>query len=234
MRVAIVQPNYIPWRGYFDLIAEVDIFVFLDNVQYTNRDWRNRNVVKTAAGLRWLTVPCRQFRRDQLICKTLIADEIDWKTVHLSTLRHAYSRALFYDDARRLLEDGLSAKATTIADLDIRIIRSICSYLGIGARTLAASEIPASSERTARILDIVNALGGTVYVSGPSAQAYLDCSEFKKRGLRLEYKSYDYPPYPQLWGSFEGRVSVLDLISNCGMEARELIRSRSPNEVAIA
>lgn len=233
MKVGIIQSSFIPWRGFFDFIASVDVFVFLDDVQFTTRDWRNRNRIKTPRGGEWLTVPVRHSRGPQRICDTLVDQAQDWRAKHLGTWQANYARAPFFADVREILAAMPARGTTTISTLNQELIRAVCGYLEIATPLRLSTEFPAAGNRSERLVNLVRAVGGHGYLSGPSADAYLDRELFAKAGIRLEYKSYDYPAYPQLWGPFDGAVSVLDLIANCGPGAGALMRSTTPNRIIV-
>lgn len=233
MRVGVIQSCFIPWRGYFDFIRSVDLFVFYDDVQYSKNGWRNRNRIKTPGGPRWITVPVRHRSLLQLICDTEIDDRKDWRESHMRLWEENYSTAPYYRDILSLLDDMGREKAGTISELNIALTRKIAAYLEIGTRTMLSSELELSGTKTERLIELLSKVGAKVYLSGPSADAYLDKNAFREAGIGLEYKSYDYDPYPQQWGRFEGAVTVLDLIANCGPGAAEHLRSRTPDKTVI-
>jgi hypothetical protein len=231
MRVAAIQSSYIPWRGYFDFISNVDVFVFYDDVQYTPQNWRNRNKLKTPSGTEWITVPVKQMCLEQLVSETLIDSDSPWARKHLAKLQGNYGKAKYFSDAQAVLE-GLGNKAfRTISELNIHLIKQICAYLSIETPITLASNLALTGSRSHRLVDMMKKLQGTVYVSGSSAEAYLDKELFFQNGLRLEYKSYSYEAYPQLWGEFIGEVSIVDLIANCGPNAKSYLHSKTPNSV---
>jgi hypothetical protein len=229
VRVGVIQSSFIPWRGYFDFIASVDVFVFHDDIQYTKGDWRNRNKIKTPKGTEWLTVPVSYKNVSQLICDTPIDYSVAWGRKHLGLWRANYQAAPYFADAMELLADLDSSKETTISQLNIKLIRRIAKHLGINTPMMLSSELALTGGKTDRLIDLLKKLDATTYLSGPSADGYLDKEAFRQHGIGLEYKSYDYESYPQLWGAFEGAVTVLDLIANCGPGARQLVRSKSPD-----
>lgn len=233
MRVGVIQSSFIPWRGYFDFIATVDIFVFLDDTQYSKNSWRNRNRIKTPGGTQWITVPVRQERLNQLISETYIDNSAPWLRKHLGAWQVNYARAPYFDVVMEILSGLNGSKDETISELNIRLIRRICEYLQITTPTLFSGELALTGSKTERLIDLLKKLNATTYLSGPSADVYLDKDAFRRNGIGLEYKSYDYEPYPQLWGPFEGAVTVLDLIANRGPQARESIRSKSPDVLII-
>lgn len=233
MKVGAIQSSFIPWRGYFDFIASVDTFVFLDDVQYSKNGWRNRNRIKTPQGSKWITVPVRHRSLTQLISETEIDDRNDWRESHIRLWREHYGIAPCDSEARGLLGDMGRETVETISELNIALTRNIADYLQIGTRMILSSELQLSGTKTDRLIDLIKKLNATTYLSGPSADAYLDKDAFRRNGIRLEYKSYDYDPYPQLWGPFEGAVTVLDLIANCGPAAKSHIRSRTQDKVIV-
>lgn len=233
MRVGIIQSNYIPWRGYFDFIASVDLFIFHDDIQYTKGDWRNRNRIKTPRGLQWLSVPVHYERTAQLIEETRLDEGSGWRKDHVNRFDANYRGAAYWRDASSLLRVVLEDSDQTISDLNVRLIKTICAYLGLRTELRMSSEIGAVGVKTQRLIDMLTRVGANAYLSGPAARAYIDEDQFRAAGIRLEYKSYVYEEYPQLWGPFEGAVTVLDLIANCGRHATRYLRSRTPNEVAV-
>jgi hypothetical protein len=230
MRIGIIQPCFIPWRGYFDLISNVDLFIFHDDIQYTKQDWRNRNRIKCRYGARWLTVPILSSSANQLICNTKIANSIDWGAKHMNLWKENYSIAPFYNEVIDLLCLEMAGTFDKISDLNIFLIRRICAFLAIDTPMITSSELTPIGSGTSRLINIIKSCGGSTYLSGPAADGYLDKAEFNKSSIVLEYKSYDYVPYPQLWGEFVGDVTVLDLIANCGKEAISHLKSRSANQ----
>ncbi len=233
MRVGIIQSNYIPWRGYFDFINSVDLFVLHDDLQYTKGDWRNRNKIKTSQGTIWLTVPVRYHAVSQLICETEIDYSQRWQATHLNQFRANYFKASFFEEAISLLKMGLSSENLTIAQLNVQLIKSICSYLEIRTPIVLSQDFGITGTKTEKLINLLQKFEATVYLSGASAQAYIDENSFQKAGIGLEYKTYDYAPYNQLWGEFVGAVSILDLIANNGKEAKRFLTSQSPNIVAV-
>lgn len=228
MRAAIIQPSYIPWRGYFDIIASADAFVFLDDVQYTPRDWRNRNRIKTHQGAHWLTVPVLSPHR-QCIRDVRIDESTAWRRKHLQSIRQAYAAAPFFQPCFSEFSTLLQEKEDSLSALDIRLTRWLMHKLAIQTPILLSSDMAPRGTRTARLIDIVQKLGADTYLSGPSAAAYLDVEQFQRHHIQLEFKTYGYAPYPQLHGAFVPDVSVLDLLFNTGPQAKNHIRSLMPH-----
>lgn len=229
--IGIIQSNYIPWRGYFDFIQQVDEFVVFDDTQYTMRDWRNRNKIKTDHGLRWLTVPVlARHQHLERIEQTPINYSLDWISDHKKWLSLAYSKAPHFESLAPQFFALLEKKPETISELNISIIKWVMEYLKITTPLRFSSEFQAEGKKTDRLLEIVLKAKATDYLSGPTAKGYLEEEKFTNQGIGLYYKTYDYPEYPQLWGAFDGAVSILDLLFNCGDQSPDYIRSRSPNQ----
>jgi hypothetical protein len=217
-KVAVIQSNYIPWKGYFDIIHEVDVFVFLDDVQMTKRDWRSRNKIKTAEGTAWLTVPVKG-GRGQLICETEIVQD-RWQRRHLKSLHTNYSRTPFFGDYQSLLDWLYGETHINLSEFNRQTTRMICDILGIETQLVSSMDLEANGSKTDRLINMCQELEATAYLSGPSARAYIVEDEFLEAGIELEYKDYSgYPEYPQLFSPFEHKVSILDLLFNCGPEA---------------
>lgn len=219
MKVAVLQSNYIPWKGYFDIIHDVDAFVFYDDVQYTKNDWRNRNRVKTAGGPCWLTIPVGS-SLDRRVCDVRIQDHA-WQRKHLATLRQAYARSEHFashaDLLGRIYEDRAWA---SLSEFNHFTVKAIAGALGIGTRFLDSREYEATGTKQDRLVSLLQAVGATHYLSGPAARAYIHQEAFDDAGIMLEYKDYSgYPDYPQPHPPFEHAVSVLDLLFNTGPRA---------------
>lgn len=223
--VAILQPSYIPWKGYFDIIDRADVFIFLEDVQYTVQDWRSRNRIKLkTGGSAWLSVPVAGTIH-QLICEARIDSRKPWRKKHLRSIEQNYSKAPYFRKYFPGLCDVYEQHKEFLADLDIALTKQICRWLGISSEFLSSTEFDTSAEPTTRLIDLVQAVGGDHYLSGPAARDYLDEAAFEKSGISLEYVSYaGYPPYPQISEPFEHQVSVLDLLFMTGPGAMGYIR----------
>jgi hypothetical protein len=225
-RVAIVQSNYIPWKGYFDMIAAVDEFILYDDMQYTRRDWRNRNRIKTPNGLQWLTVPVKvKGKYHQKIRDTEI-DGSDWASAHWRTLIQNYRKAPHFNDIAAWLEGlYLAEPHTRLSRLNRRFIDAICAYLGIATVVSNSWDYSLVDGKTERLADLCARAGGTEYLSGPAAKDYIDESVFTDRGIKLTWFDYSgYPEYPQLWGEFSHGVTILDLLFNCGEDTHRYMK----------
>ncbi len=225
-KTAILQPNYVPWKGYFDMIRHVDEFIFLDDVPYTKNDWRNRNQVKTQTGLQWLTIPVVAGASGKLIRDTQIAGT-QWARQHWMTLVHNYSKASCFDLYRDRFEKiYMENKEELLSKVAILFIREINQILGITTRLSCSSEYVTSKDRTGRLVELCKAVGTTKYVSGPAARVYLEESQFNEQGIGVQWFDYTgYKEYNQLYPPFEHRVTILDLLFNEGPNAIEYLKT---------
>lgn len=229
-KVAIVQSNYIPWKGYFDMIAAVDEFILYDDMQYTRRDWRNRNQIKTPQGLAWLTVPVQvKGKYHQRIRDTEI-DGSEWSSLHWKTLTQNYRKAPHFDEVADLLEPlYLHENHSHLSQLNRRFIEVICQYLGIHTRISNSWDYELVEGKTERLAALCSQAGASEYISGPAAKDYVVEQVFADQGIRLTWFDYvGYAPYPQLWGEFCHGVSILDLLFNCGHDAPRHMRYVAP------
>ena len=226
-RIAIVQSNYIPWKGYFDLINSVDEFVLFDDVQYTRRDWRNRNRIKTATGLAWLSIPVSSKGHFDAPIKEIRVDDRTWSARHWRTIKASYARASHFRLYSAALENlYLGCDASHLSAINHRFLSGICEILGIGTKLSWSWEYEIIAGKTERLVSICRQADASVYVSGPSAASYLDARQFEAAGINLVYFDYaGYPTYRQLFPPFDHHVSVLDLILNEGPEARRFMLS---------
>jgi hypothetical protein len=216
--IAIVQSCYIPWKGYFDLIRRADQFVLYDCVQYTSRDWRNRNRIKTPQGLHWLTIPVNHVSQKQRICDTHISDSA-WNLLHWDTLRHNYARAPYFEQYAAYIEQLYKGCAVeTLSEVNLHFLQGIMNLLGITTSLHLLKEHKAEAgDPSDKLLAICRHYSATRYLSGPSASAYLDVGKFERENIGVEWMSYDhYVEYPQPHPPFEHSVSMLDLLFNVG------------------
>lgn len=229
MRVAILQSNYIPWRGYFDIIGSVDLFLFLDDRQYTKQDWRNRNRIKTPNGAEWLTIPCGSDLKRRI--NQVRVDTRPWQQAHWHRIEQCYGRAPYWRQYRDLLASFyLGQSWTHLSDLNQSIIQTLSREIfQFPTRFGRAEDLGAEGVRDGYVLDLCRRAGATTYLSGPAARAYLDEGMFRDAGIAVRWMDYSgYPDYPQLWGPFIPDVSVVDLILNTGPHARDALVRTSP------
>jgi hypothetical protein len=225
-KIAILQSNYIPWKGYFDLIGSVDEFVIFDEMQYTRRDWRNRNLIKTADGLKWLTVPVKaKGKFNQKISETLI-DGNDWSETHWKTIIHNYKKAKHFEEVSYFLKPiFIDENFNYLSELNLRLIQKICEYLNITTKISHSHCYSIVSGKTERLVDICVQAKADVYISGPSAQNYIDKTVFENKNIKLEWFNYaNYPEYFQLWGDFAHGVSIIDLLFNAGDKSNNFLK----------
>lgn len=230
--LAVLQSNYIPWKGYFDILNHVDEFILYDDVQYTKNDWRNRNRIKTSNGLLWLTIPVR-YTYPQVIRDTVISDAT-WAGKHWKTLAQFYARAPYFETYREALESLYTRpQPEKLSEVNYGFITAICDWLGITTRLSWVWEYEPEGDRVGRLLDLCRKTGATEYVSGPSAQSYIDPAVFEEAGIRLSYMEYeDYAEYDQLFPPFEHGVTILDLLLNTGPDATRYMLSFDKQTVA--
>lgn len=223
-KIAILQSNYIPWKGYFDMIASVEEFIIYDDMQFTKNDWRNRNKIKTPNGVEWLSIPTGQ-NIDRLIRDVLISDS-RWQTKHWRTLEANYRRAPFFKEVAAWLEPlYLETFHLNLSELNRKFIESICDYLGIKTKISNSWDYNLIEGKTERLVDLCVQTGAQEYISGPAAQGYIEEDLFKARSIKLTWFDYSgYIDYPQLWGEFSHGVTILDLLFNCGKDSPRYMR----------
>ena len=230
--VAVVQSSYIPWRGYFGLIAASETFVFLDSVQFTRRDWRSRNRIKTAQGPHWLTIPVQSKGAYHAAIDEIEVADWGWVDKHLAAIRGAYARAPFFAAVFPSLEAAYEAlrSETQLSDINIGLTTALCGMLDIRTRLVRDAELlPREAlvafDPTERLVRLCAAARASRYLSGPAARSYLDEGAFSAEGMSVAWADYaGMGPYPQLWGAFDPQVSVIDSLLNLGpAAAREAI-----------
>jgi hypothetical protein len=230
-KVAILQSNYIPWKGYFDIIGSVDEFIFYDEVQYTKNDWRNRNRIKTAQGLTWLTIPVRQERLHQRINETVVFDQ-NWAIKHWRTLSQTYARAASFSTYKESFEALYTTRQPKyLSEINFALVQLICRLLNIQTKLSWSTDyhLPEGLGKTERLVWLVQAAGGGEYLSGPAAYNYLDEAQFAKANITLSWMNYEgYPVYRQLYSPpFEHGVSIVDLLFNEGEGASVFLKTSS-------
>jgi hypothetical protein len=223
MKAVILQPSYIPWRGYFHQILKSDIFVFYDDVQYDKRGWRNRNQIKTARGKQWLTIPVfsRGSQTDHILINQIkIVWDNPWNQDHWKALHHTYARAPFFNEYASLLEEFYGRHDEYLADFTIDLTVALACLLGDQhTRFVRASSLHVEGVKTDRLIAVLKAVGADHYITGPSARDYIEPEKFQAAGIGLEYMVYNYPEYPQLYPPYDSQVSLLDLLFMTGPQA---------------
>lgn len=225
--IAILQSNYIPWKGYFDIIHSVDEFVLYDDAQFTQGDWRNRNRIKTRDGLQWLTIPVEvKGKLSQKIRDARISDK-GWAVKHWKALTHNYSKAEFFKDYRELFEElYLTCEEEFLSRVNFRFLEAINRALGIETRISRSSDFKLAAGKNERLVSLCRDTGATKLLLGPAAQAYLEPSLFQREGVEVEWMDYSgYPEYRQLFPPFEHGVTILDLLFNEGPNAKTFMKS---------
>jgi len=223
-RVALLQSNYIPWKGYFSIISQVDLFVFHDDLQFTKQDWRNRNKIKTNNGLEWITVPCGKNEHIN-ICDVELKDP-SWQKKHWNKICHNYYKAPCFKEYRDFFENiYLNTLWDNLSVMNQEIIKRISTeILGLKTSFDDTRKYNLSQKKSDRVLELLNKVDATDYYSGPAAKSYLDVEKCMRNGVEVHWIDYSgYVQYPQLYGGFENFVSILDLIFNVGSNAKKYI-----------
>lgn len=222
--LAALQPGYLPWVGYFDLMRRADIFVSYDHVQFDKHGWRNRNRIKGAQGPQWVTVPVRhRGLGPQRLVDVRIDDARPWARKHVASLQQCYASAEYADDYLPALAEVLLQPWESLVELDLAVAGLMSSWLGLDGRVIRSSELELNGDRSERLLDLCQRFGATRYLSGESAKAYLDVELFAAAGVSVEWQVYAFPAYPQRHGDFVPNLSAIDLILNCGPESAKVM-----------
>ncbi|KKT55702.1 MAG: WbqC-like protein [Parcubacteria group bacterium GW2011_GWC2_44_22] len=222
-----MQPNYLPWAGYFNLIDNCDVFVFLDHVQYTKNEWINRNRIKIPKDWIYLTVPIKTSGK---LCQPIMETEIDnnanWQKKHWRSIQFNYAKAPYYDEFSSVLQEIYQKKWVYISDLNITSTKIIMDNLGLKKEISFSSKMNVAGHKTDLVINICKQLKATEYISPLGANAYIEEDKFKQNNIKLIYQTYlnHHPIYPQLWGKFVSHLSIIDLIFNCGKNARQFIK----------
>jgi len=228
MKCVILQPSYIPWRGYFEQIFKADLFIYYDDVQYDKNGWRNRNIIKTKQGLRWLTIPVHTkgvIEKKKSIKEIEISWDKPWNEHHWRGIQYAYSKSPFFSEYRDFFFNMYQEKPTYLSDFTIQTTIDIARLMGITHTIfLRSSELKGiTGEKSDRLISILHNVGAHHYISGPSAKDYIDTEKFKKAKITLEFMVYDYPEYNQLYPPYQAQVSIIDLIFMQGPQSLNFI-----------
>lgn len=225
--VIVTQSNYIPWKGFFDSLNQAQEYIIFDEIQYTRRDWRNRNRIVTAGGIKWLTVPVSvKGKYHQSINETTVSDP-KWGIKHWNMIRANYIKAPFFNVYAPIFEElYLNNNETFLSRINERFIVAINDLLGINTKITRCEDYLVVEGKTERLVDLCKKAEATDYLTGPAAKSYLDLALFAEAGIKVHWLDYDgYPEYPQLYGDFEHRVSVLDLLFNTGADINKFMKS---------
>jgi hypothetical protein len=230
-RVGVIQSNYIPWKGYFDIINMVDEFIFYDCVQYTKNDWRNRNKIKTPEGGKWITIPVHVESLSQTIQEVKISDKT-WAQRHWSTISQWYAAARYYKEYKNIFEEAyLSTGSEYLCEINHAFIKLVNNLLGIPTKMRHSSEFNLQGKRLERLVDLLEQTGATLYLSGPAAKEYLMEPLFEEAKISIEWMDYsNYPEYSQAYPPFDHAVSIIDLIFNEGPDAQKYMKSFSASK----
>jgi hypothetical protein len=224
-KVLITQSNYIPWKGYFSAISKVDVFVIYDEMQYTKRDWRNRNLIKTPNGLKWLSIPVEvKGKYFQKINETKVSDK-KWNKSHLGLLKQNYSKAKYYKETIGWIEElYMNCNFEYLSEINLYFVREINKYLNINAEIRFSKDFDLHEDRNQRLINICKELNATDYYSGPAAKFYMDEDLFNNNNIKVHYFDYaNFKKYDQLYGDFEHGVSIFDIIFNQGTSSIKLL-----------
>ena len=224
---AILQSSYIPWKGYFDMINLVDEFILYDCVQFTRRDWRNRNKIKAQHGLKWLTIPVDVKGNYHARIDEMHAVDPDWARSHWEALRHNYVKTPHFTDYKDVFESAyLSLRTKSLSEINRIFLKEICSVLGIDTKLTSSTDYELEGDKNMRLVNLCLQAGADTYLSGPAAKSYVDENLFKEHGIQVKWMRYEgYPEYRQLFPPFEHGVTVLDLIFNEGPAATQFMNS---------
>jgi WbqC-like protein family len=233
--VVASQPRYLPSCAYVHRMLLADVFVYLDTVQFTPRDWESRNRIKTAAGPAWLTVPVVHVSREQRVGETTIDDTQDWRRRHLRSLELSYRRAPHFDEVFALVRGVLERPWPRLLDLNVALADALLGYLGAALRWVLASSLGATEATgQALLVELTRRAGGTLYLSGPLGRNYIKPAEFQAQGLALAFHDYVPAEYPQLFGAFVPNLSALDLLFQCGRDSVRLIAQGNVTRADVA
>ena len=234
MIIAIHQPQYLPWLGYFDKVERSDFFVFLDDVQFKKNEWQNRNRIKTAQegssecpsqGWQWITVPVLH-KFGQKINEVKIDNGENWRRKHLNALETNYTKAPHFTEYCDFLKESYGKEWDNLSELNIYFVEYLMKALGIKTPLIKSSTLKVCGEKTDRLVNICKVLEGDTYLSGVGAKDYLEAEKFERQGLKVIFQDFHHPVYPQLYGEFIPNLSAVDLLFNCGSESLKIIRGR--------
>ncbi|MCF6220824.1 MAG: WbqC family protein [Robiginitomaculum sp.] len=233
--IAIMQPVYLPWLGYFEQMALCDEFMFLDDVQYTKQDWRNRNRIRTKDGWMWLTIPIKRSKLGQRLNETQINHQLNWRRKHLAALEMNYKPCRYYTEITQLYEAILSTSPDRLIDLTIPLIITFARYMSIETEFTRSSDLTLNAnDKQSRVLELCNLRGADIFYTGPSARDYMENDVFAKASVKAVFQNYQHPVYNQHFQGFESHMSIIDLLMNHGPNAREiLLSSPKPDFVPI-
>jgi|ETN01SMinimDraft_4_1059930.scaffolds.fasta_scaffold66738_2 hypothetical protein len=229
MRVGILQPGYLPWLGFFEQIYKSEVFVVYDDVQYDKQGWRNRNRIKTAGGVQWLTVPViSNFRERPFTNEVVIDNKINWRKKHFLSIKQNYSRAPFYKKYIDIFEDAYSREWQYLIDIDLYFITEFVNCLGLNNKEIVrSSSLDVRGEGIERLIALCKIFKADIFYEGAAGKNYIDGEYFEEHGIKVEFQDYRHPVYNQLHGDFVPYLSVIDLLFNLGSESLSVIANKN-------
>jgi hypothetical protein len=229
MKVVITQSMLFPWVGLLEQIRLADVLVLYDDVQFSKGSFTNRVQVKTPTGVQWMTVPLHDLKFGSVIDKVMIGTAVEWREKHLAMLDRSFKGSPYANEALLMARKIYSVDHSSIGHLARASMLALGDYFGLleGKRVLDVRELSIDGSSSQRVLDIVSAVGGTVYITGHGARNYLDHEAFELSGVAVQYMKYDCHPYPQRWGEFTPYVTGLDLLASLGRNGEQIISSKS-------
>jgi hypothetical protein len=233
MRIGILQPGYLPWLGFFEQMYKSDIFIIYDDVQYDKDGWRNRNRIKTANGIQWLTVPVLvNFKEHPLVNEVRIDNRINWRKKHLFSIRQNYSKAPFFKKYLNMFEEAYSKEWEYLVDIDMHFILKLVRCLGMGNKEiLKSSSLNVKGNRLEKLIRLCKIFNANIFYEGSSGRNYIEETYFAEHGIKVEYQDYKHPIYKQLYGDFIPYLSVIDLLFNYGEESLSILANERIEEV---
>lgn len=232
MRIGILQPGYLPWLGFFEQLSKSDVFVIYDDVQYDKNGWRNRNKIKNVHGPQWLTVPVSvKFSGHPMVADVKINNRIDWRKDHLLSIKHAYSKAPYYEEYLPIFEETYLSSWEWLVDLDMHFILKLSEALGLKDKKVArSSAIGVAGDKIERLVRICKMFGADTFYEGAAGKDYIDVKHFADNGINVEFQDYKHPVYKQLHGEFIPYLSVIDLLFNYGKKSLAVITNSISKE----
>ncbi|MBI4619828.1 MAG: WbqC family protein [Desulfobacterales bacterium] len=232
--IGILQPGYLPWLGFFEQLYRSDVFVIYDDVQYDRNGWRNRNRIKTANGMQWLTIPVHcKFEDHPLVSNIKIDNKTNWGKKHLLSLKINYSKSPFFSKYIDIFEDAYSRMWGNLIDINMHFILELSRCLGLSSKKIIrSSTLNITGEKTDRLIKICKMFSVDVFYEGSAGKNYIDENLFNSQGIRIEYQNYNHPVYKQLYGDFMPYLSVVDLLFNHGDESLSILTNKRSAEVS--
>jgi hypothetical protein len=230
--IGILQPGYLPWLGFFEQMHASDIFVIYDDVQYDKHGWRNRNLIKTPQGPRWLTVPVlMNFSQRPLILEVKVNNRENWRKKHLFSIRQNYAKAPFFSRYIDFFAEAYQRDWEYLIDLDLHLLSNLAAFLGIDpGKIVRSSSLGLTGDRITRLIGICQKLGAATFYEGASGRNYIDEAAFRRQGITVTYQDYQHPSYRQLYGDFTPNLSIIDLLFNCGDESLAILAHQNSGE----